>query len=231
MDAARDYATMQDFIVGRLSDDEQRTFEDRLVREAELVRELEQSLRMREGLQRLRTQGHFRETTPRVPRFRIWLPALAAAACAGLALFLWLSHATGPSAILLASLEPRTATHVGPSVTAHFTFVSVRGASTPELVLPSTGLIEIRAAPSTRDGVHRYRLMLVRQDERGSAAPVGALSGLAVSTDGYLHCYADSSRLVAGSYVLRVQPDTDTSGMAEVFAFNLRAGGTGGPSP
>jgi hypothetical protein len=227
IDAERDFATMQDFIVGRLSDDEQRTFENRLVRETELVRELEQSLRMREGLQRLRTKGYFAETKPRVRSFRIWVPALAAAACAGLALFLWLSHATGPAAILLASLESRAASQVGPSVTAHFTFVSVRGASTPELVLPSTGLIEIRAAASTRDGVHRYRLMLVRQDERGSTVPVGALTGLAVGTDGYVHCYADSSRLVAGSYVLRVQPDSDTAGMAEVFAFNLRAGGTG----
>ena len=42
IDAGRAFATMQDFIVGRLSDDEQRAFEGRLVHESELVRELDQ---------------------------------------------------------------------------------------------------------------------------------------------------------------------------------------------
>jgi anti-sigma-K factor RskA len=37
IDAERDFATMQDFIVGRLSDDEQRAFEDRLLRESALA--------------------------------------------------------------------------------------------------------------------------------------------------------------------------------------------------
>jgi len=217
---------MQDFIVGRLSDAEQRAFEDRLVRESELARELEQSLRMREGLQRLRTQGYFANTAPRVRRSRVWIPALAAAACAGLALFLWLSHAIGPAPILVASLESRTPGNVSKLVAAHFTFVSMRGASAPDLVLPSAGLIEFRAVPSTREGTQRYRVVLVRQDQGGSAEPVSTLVGLAVSTDGYLHCYADASRLAPGRYVLRIQPDSDTPGTAEVFPFNLRAGGT-----
>jgi hypothetical protein len=217
---------MQDFIVGRLSDDEQRAFEDRLVRESELVRELEQSLRMREGLQRLRTQGYFAKTSPRVRGSRIWIPALAAAACAGLALFLWLSHAMGPAPILVASLESRAPGNVPPLVAAHFTFVSMRGASAPDLVLPSAGWIEFRAVPSTREGIQRYRLMLVRQEQAGSAEPVSTLAGLAVSTDGYVHCYAEASRLAPGRYVLRIQPDTNAPGTVEVFPFNLRAGDT-----
>ena len=225
IDAERDFATMQDFIVGRLSDDEQRAFEDRLARESELVRELEHSLRMREGLRRLRAQGYLGEAASRVRNSRVWIPALAAAACAGLALFLWLSRVTGPAGILVASLESRASTN--PSVAAHFTFVSMRGASAPDLALPSRGLIEFRAAPSTREGVHRYRMMLVREQENGASESVGALAGLAVSTDGYVHGYADASRLAPGRYALRIQPDSDTPGMAEVFPFNLRAGGTG----
>ena len=227
IDAERDFATMQDFIVGRLSDDEQRAFEDRLVRESALVRELEESLRMREGLRRLRTQGYLVEAASRVRSSRIWIPALAAAACAGLAVFLWLSHVTGPTATLVASLETRASANVRPQVAAHFTFVSMRGATTPDLGLPATGLIEFRAAPSTREGVHRYRVMLVREQEGGAAESVGALAGLAVSSDGYVHCYADASRLAPGRYALHLQPDTDAPGMAEVFPFNLRAGGTG----
>ncbi len=224
--AERDFATMQDFIVGRLSDEERRAFEDRLVRDPALARELEQSLRMREGLQQLRTQGYLGKAASRGASFRIWVPALLAAACAGLALFLWLSHVPGPSPILMASLESRTA-DVRPLVAAHFTFVSVRGGTTPDLDLPSTGLIEIRAAPGTRETFPHYRVTLVRQQEGAVAQSVAALTGVALSPDGYVHCYADASRLAVGSYLLRIQPDADTHGLAEIFPFTLHAAVTG----
>jgi hypothetical protein len=224
MNTGRDFTTMQDFITGRLSDDEHRAFEDRLVRDPALVRELERSLRMREGLRQLRTQGHLGRAASRGRSFRIWVPALAAAACAGLALFLWLSRAAAPSPVLVASLDSRAVADVTPLVAAHFTFVSMRGGSVPDLDLPSSGLIEIRAQPSARETPHRYRATLVRQEEAGSTEPVAVLAGLALSPDGYLHFYADASRLTRGSYLLRIQPDTDTGDMAEVFPFNLRAG-------
>jgi hypothetical protein len=226
INADRDFATMQDFIVGRMSDDERRAFEDRLVRDPELVRELEQSLRMCAGLQQLRRQGYLRKTASRGGRPRIWVPALAAAAVAGLALLLWLSPLSGPSPILTPSLGSGTAAAVTPKVAAHFTFVSVRGSSAPDLDLPSAGLIEIRAVPSTRQTALPYRLTLVRQEEGGVAEPVAALAGVALGRDGYVHCYADASRLVPGRYVLRIQPDTRTPGMAEVFPFNLRGPGS-----
>jgi hypothetical protein len=193
------------------------------VREPELVRELEQSLRMREGLQQLRTQGYFERAASRGRRFPIWMPALVAAAGAGLALFLWLPRVTGPSPILMASLESRAATDVTPLVTAHFTFVSVRGGSAPDLDLPSAGLIEIRAAPTTRQTAHSYRVTLVHQEEGGAAESDAALAGLVLGTDGYVHCFARASRLTVGSYVLRIQPDTNTPGMTEAFPFKLRA--------
>lgn len=224
--ADRDFTTMQDFIVGRLSDDERRAFEDRLVHDPALARELEQSLRMLEGLQQLRTEGYFGKAASRGGRFRIWVPALLAAACSGLALFLWLSHVAQPAPILMVSVESRTA-DVTPLVSAHFTFVTVRGGPIPDLDLPPAGLIEIRAAPSTRETGHRYRVTLVRQKEGGVAEPVAALVGPALSTDGYVHCYADASRLARGRYVLRIQPDTDTQGPADSFSFNLGHGVTG----
>jgi anti-sigma-K factor RskA len=227
IDAYRDYAKLHDFIVGRMSDDERRAFEDRLEHDPSLVHELEQSLRIREGLQRLRSRGYFEKSASRRASSWTWIPALAAAACAGLALFLWLSRVTGPSPILLASLESRTAADVKPLVAANFTFVRMRGSSTPDLHLPSAGLIEIRIAPSTRETVHRYHVILVRQKESGVVQPVASVANLALSTDGYVHCYANASRLAPGSYVLSIQPDTSSSGTPEVFPFNLRADVTG----
>jgi len=226
MPVDRDFATMQDFIVGRLSDAERRAFEDRLVRDPTLVRELEQSLRMREGLQQLRTQGYLKKNGSSGASFRIWVPTLIAAAGAGLALFLWLPRITGSSPILVPSLALSTNSDMTPLVAAHFTFLSVRGGLAPDLDLPSTGLIEIRAAPSAPRSVHRYRVTLVRQEEGSLGKTVAALGGLPLGMDGYLRCYADASRLSAGSYLLRIQPDTATPGIVELFPFNFRARST-----
>ncbi|MBV8145970.1 MAG: hypothetical protein JO184_13280 [Gammaproteobacteria bacterium] len=215
--------TLEDFIVGRLSDDQQQAFEDRLLREPALVGELEQSLRLREGLRALRQQGYFAEGTPRRSNSRLWAPVLAAAAVAGLALFLSLSRLAGPSPILLAS-PGSVAAGVGSSITAHFRFVAARGSSVPSLDLPAAGLIEIDVAPGTDETGHRYRMVLVHQQEGGSAKTVSRLEGLAMGADGYVHGYADASRLAPGRYIIRLEADTDTAGTAEVFPFNLRAG-------
>ena len=223
MDVKRDSSTMHDFIVGRMSDEERRGFEDRLVHEPQLVRELEQSLRMREGLHQLRRQGYFAKAASRRRRPPLWIPALVAAGGAGLALFLWLPRLTGPASILVPSLGSHAATGITSLVTAHFTFVPVRGASAPDLDLPSAGFIELRAAPTTRQTAHRYHVTLVRQKEDGPAESVGDLTGVDLSTDGYVHCYADASRLAPGRYVLRVHPDTDSPSGAVVFPFNLHA--------
>src|SRR5258708_1966706 len=102
IEVGRDFERMQDFIVGRLSDDEHRAFEDRLARDPALVHELEQSLRLSEGLHQLRVQGYFDKAASRARGSRTWLPLLAAAAIAGLALFLWLQ----PNTRTLPLLEP-----------------------------------------------------------------------------------------------------------------------------
>ena len=224
MEVGRDSERMQDYIVGRLSDDEHRAFEDRLVRDPRLVHELEQSLRLSEGLHQLRAQGYFDKAASRAGGSRIWLPVLAAAAIAGLAFFLWLQRSTGPSPVLAASLDSR-APAVGPPVAAHFTFVAVRGSAIPDLNLPSGGVIEFRAAPATHLTASRYRMTLVRRDEGGASKPVGAAAGLQLSADGYVHGYADAARLESGSYLLRIEPDARAPGTGEVFPFNLRARG------
>jgi hypothetical protein len=224
IDAGRDVERMQDYLVGRLSDDEHRAFEDRLVRDPGLVREFEQSLRLSEGLHQLRARGHFDKAASRARGSRIWLPILAAAAIAGLALFLWLQPRNRPSPVLTASLESRTA-GVTPSVAARFTFVAVRDSSTPALELPSGGVIEFRAAPATHLTASRYRMTLVQQDEGESSKPVGAAAGLALGADGYVHGYADASRLGPGRYVLRIEPEAETPATAQTFPFNLRGRG------
>jgi hypothetical protein len=233
IDVSRDSEQMRAYLVGQMSDDERRTFEDRLVRDPQLVREFEQSLRLRAGLQQLRAQGYFAGTS-RASRSRHWLPALTAAAITGLALFLWLQPLvqqppvriaapiarTTAAPILTAAVDARAAADEA-VIAAQFTFVAVRGGSSVDLALPAHGLIEFRAAPALRAAGARYHLALLAAAASGTSQPIGTLDDLAPRPDGYIYGYADAARLTAGNYLLRVEGGTPAS--VETFRFNLRA--------
>lgn len=218
IDVERDFERMRDYVGGRLADDERRTFEDRLGRDPELVREFEQTLRLRAGLEQLKEQGYFARPAPRTARRRLmWVPALAAAALGAVAIILWVQPHTSSTGVLRASLgSPATAV-----VNAHFTFVPMRGSSSYELERPATGLIEFRASPADHAAGARYRLTLERVGQGGAAEPIGALADLAPGTDGYLHAYAQVSRLTAGRYLLRVGTPGQTADAALAFPFEL----------
>ena len=218
IDVGRDFQRMQDYIVGRLSDDEHRAFEDRLQRDPGLVREFEQSLRLHEGLQQLREQGEFLRAAPVRSALRIWRPILAAALLVGVALFLRAQLMPVAPPLLTASIEAPLGGSA-PPVAAHFTFVAMRGSSTPDLVLPSAGVIEFRAAPAVP--ATTYRMVLARGDT-GFATPLGALRGATLGSDGYVHGYVDALRLKAGRYVLSVVDESRADAATESFPFNLR---------
>lgn len=222
MDAAKDFATMQAFITGRLAVDEQRAFEDRLAREPALVDELEQSLRMREGLRQLRSRGKLANTAAQRSPARVWVPALAMAASAVLGLFLWMSRAASQAPVLLNSLESRATGTAASTITAQFTFVSVRGSAAPDLHLPSSGMVEFRAAAS--GGAAHYRLTLQRLQGAGAPLLVGTVSDLAAGSDGYVHVYADARQLAVGRYQLTVQAQPAQPAADDIFEFTLRTG-------
>ena len=213
---------MQGYIVGRLSDDECRMFEARLAREPALVRELEESLRVREGLEQLRAKGFFAATATRLRRPRFWLPAVAAAAVAGLAVFLSWQREMAPSPILVESVSTEDAVRVTPG----FTFFPVRGdLAAPER--PSAGVIPIRFQLDAQPTGSRYRVTLSRLGRGGSADTIGVLRGLALSSeDGhyYVHCFVDATGLSAGSYRLHVQREGAGADPAD-YSFNLTAAG------
>jgi len=218
IDLDHDFERMRDYVRGRLTDDERQTFEDRLTRDPELVRELEQTLRLREGLERLRDEVYFVKPAPRpVRRLLVWMPALAAAAVAALAIILWVQPQSS-TRVLRASLGSAGAA----DISAHFTFVSMRGSSSYDLDRPAAGVIEFRASPTGPAAGAPYRLTLERVGRGGAAEPVGTLADLAPGADGYLHGFADASRLPAGRYVLRVGAAGQTTETALAFPFELR---------
>jgi hypothetical protein len=222
IDVGRDFERMRDYVGGRLADDERRVFEDRLTRDPELVREFERTLRLREGLEQLREQGHFARPAPRAARrFLVWVPALAAAALAALTIILWVQPRADRPGALLAAPGSGTATGGAPLVSAHFTFVPMRGSSSYDLDRPPAGLIEFRASPGTQVAGARYRMTLARVGQGGTTETVGTLTDLAAGADGYLHGYGAAARLTAGRYLLRIEPAGQAAGNALTFPFEL----------
>lgn len=230
MDAGGEMDRVRDYLVGRLSEEERRTFEERLVRDPELVREFEEALELREGLKELQARGYFAKSRAkggfgrRALKAGMWLPALAAAAVVGVVLFLWTARSVVLPGVLRPSPEPAASAGAA-TIAAQLTFVSMRGASAPELNLPSSGVIEFRAAPGMHGAASRYRMTLVRSDESGPSRTLGTLADLALDGDGYVRGYADAASLPPGDYLLRVDSGTAGAGASEEFPFTLRAGG------
>jgi hypothetical protein len=225
IESSRDLVAIQDYLVGRLSDDARDAFEERLAREPQFVREFEQYLQMCEGL-RLNDMPRARAAhVTRRWKFALIPTALAATlACIALGSVSWVQRSITPPGSLVATPLLLSTPAASPQVAAHFTFVSLRGGLTPDLVLPVSGLIEFRAAPPARSADSQYRLTLLRaQPSSGSLAPLGALGSLTADAAGYVHVYADGSRLTPGAYVLRIEPESKDLQTDETYRFNLRA--------
>jgi hypothetical protein len=221
IDVDSDLERMQDYVVGRLSEDEHRAFEERLLHDPALVREFEQSLRLRDGLEQLHAQGYFDEHAPRPKALRAWLPALAAAAAVAIvALFVWVQRAPSPVGILQVSAAGNRAA----APMRQFTFVSMRGGTAQEFLLPASGVVDFRAAPPLHEAGTHYRMWLLRQDVAG-ARTLGSLTGLTQGADGYVHGFAEAAHLTPGLYTLRLEADTPR-GSAATFPFSFRASRT-----
>src|SRR5262249_34437603 len=154
-----------------------------LGRDPELVREFEQSLRLREGLEQLREQGYFEQSRRRTTRrLLMYVPALAAAALAAVAVILWVQPRTESPGVLRARVSG--ASTGAAAVSAHFTSVATLGSSASDPDLPSGGLVEFRAAPPSHAAGARYGLTLARVQPGGGEEPLGTLTGVVPGTDG-----------------------------------------------
>ena len=222
--AENDPVLVQNYLAGRLSDPDRRAFEEQLMKNAGLVRQLEESLRLREGLEMLREQNLL--TKPAPPRrlaFFLQFSLASAAAVAAIALYLGLQSVNGPPTVVAGSVAGlRTRSGAPLTVVEHYSFAAVRKAdSTPDLPLPATGALELRAlAPAAQAG-QKFRVTLEEiRDQKSS--PVGLAEHLAPDADGFVVIYADASSLKPGDFALSVAPDAEAGTAIERFAFRLK---------
>lgn len=225
---------VQDYVAGRLSDADRRAFEEQLLSDASLVRDLEESLRLREGLEMLREQKVLGQRVlgqKRVPgeawrpRRPAWFTGFALASAAALAAivvcvgFYYVKRSPPMLAASVAALRSSSAL----VVVKQYSFAVVREAtSIPELDLPTSGALELRAlTPITGSG--RTLRVTLSQIRSQKTSRIGVAEHLAPNADGFVVIYADASTLEQGDYSLSVEPDDieDKSAGAR-FAFKLK---------
>lgn len=223
--AITDMEVLNDYIADRLPQGERDAFESRLVSDATLVQELEESLRLREGLEILRERD--RLAPPRPVRRRravaIALTSAAAAVFAGVVLYVGLPKGDRAPAVLAGSIAGFGLDRGGSNhVAGPYSFASMRDASTtPRIELPPDGLMEFRILPSAVDAGRRYRVSLdaVRGGER--YLEIGSADHLSVDDDGFVAFYADASKLAPGEYSLSVKPEFGPRPAQERYGLRL----------
>jgi hypothetical protein len=190
-----------------------------------VVREIERTLRLKEGLAVLQERGELDALLRPRP---VWQPALALAA--GLAVLvvgvlLWVSRTpVGPIAASIAALTGNQSQPLRLANT--YVLARTRGPVAPiAIALPKDhAAIELRMIPSSRPTDAGFHIVLSQLDAANATAPLGDTHAVVSSDDGFVTAYLDSARLSRGRYVIELQPEhADSPGMpADRFVLELQ---------
>jgi hypothetical protein len=215
------------YLSGRLSDTECADFESRLVRDPDLVRELEAIARFKVGLQVLEERGEL-DAAMRGPHWSYRWVAVAAAV-AVLAIGVLTFHSFAPPdersmlAVVPAALTDRQG-NVLPSA-GSFTVLRKRVTTADAVIdLPAPGrAIEVKVLPESPPSADGYRVSLWQQPAGADARRLGSVSQVMPASDGFLVIFMDTTALTRGEYLLVVSPtaEDDRPDRGDVFRLSM----------
>jgi hypothetical protein len=200
------------YLAGQLDAVESAEFEAHYATHPEVVRDIERTLRLKEGLAVLEESG---ELDALLHRRTYWRPALGlAAGIAALVVGVWLWIGQTSMSPLVTTVAALTDAQGQPlHVASTHLLVRTRGpAGALEIPLPQErAAIELRIFPSSAAG-GRHRVVLGELDAANAVAPVAEIHATANPTDGFVTAYLDSARLSRGRYVIELMPETAPPG-------------------
>lgn len=211
------------YLADQLPDDERIAFEQRMLEDPALLREVEATVRFKAGLAIARDSGRLELA----PRPHAWRPSHMAVA-AMFALFavgvlLWRSpQDAAPVPWVAASLQ-QLASARGDTLPATGEYVLLRRRSgEPDMAidLPAErGAIALRVLPDVSEPQSLHRVTLTRTSPDGAAdqPSASASSQLRAGPGGYVTLFIDSASLQAGLYRLDVAPVAGTSARESFF--------------
>lgn len=215
------------YLAGRLPVSESDAFEQAVADHPEICRSVEQTLKFKEGLARLRERGEL-SALLRAPAPRRWIPYAAAAsvALATLASVLWLQLRSPAAAMLFLSPADVASRHAGAAVSGSYVLARTRGVTgTTELSLPAgSGPIELRIVPSGLSPGTHYSARINRLDGStgNSNKSLGQADAGTVGPNGYVTIYVDGRQLEAGDYELSLTPDVSNGANRDSDRFVIR---------
>lgn len=197
------------YLAGQLTDAEATEFEAHYAQDPAVVRDIERTLRLKEGLAILSERGELNSLLR--ARRPVWQPALALAAALAVLVVGVLLWAGGTTLRPIAGTLTALAKHEGSALRVANTYVlaRTRGASTdiPVALPKDPAAIELRMIPSTRPKSGGFHIVLSQLDAANATAPLGDTTAVASSDDGFVTAYLDSTKLTRGRYVIELQPE------------------------
>ena len=195
------------YLAGQLDPADSTAFEAHFAQDPDTVRDIERTLRFKEGLAVLEERG---ELDALVRKRHYWQPGLGLAA--GIAVlivgaWLWLGQTT--VAPIVGTMASLTDTHGEPlHVASAHMLVRTRGpGGITEIPLPAErSAIELQMIPSLRTDEQRFRVVLGQLDAANVVAPIAEARAIASSADGFVTAWLDSGKLSRGRYVIELVP-------------------------
>ena len=191
------------YLAGQLSAAEESEFDKYASDCPEIYREVENVLRLKEGLAQLQERGKLSALL----RKRNWGPRWAAVAAVMLvALAVWSLYNTRVHDSILARSSADLVGRGANSLPVAGSYALVRSRGSDSIVninLPATrAAIELHWLPSTYAKETLYRATLELANSTGELTVVANISGLGADSDRYVRLYLDSGKFTPGSYVI-----------------------------
>jgi hypothetical protein len=215
------------YLADRLSDTERADFENRLVREPQLVRELEAIARFKVGLQVLDERGELDQAMRSAHWSYGWLAVAAAIAVLAIGVLTFRSFVSPGERSMLAAVPAALTDRQGnvlPSAGA-FTVLRKRVTTADAVIeLPPAGrAVEIRVLPESPAPTDGYRVSLWQQPPGSGARRLGSVTHVMPAADGFLNVFMDTTALAQGEYLLVVSSTDadDTPERGDVFRISM----------
>jgi hypothetical protein len=215
------------YLSGRLSDAECAEFESEMVRDPQLVRELEAIARFKVGLEVLQERGEL-DAVVRGPHWSYrWLAVAAAIAVLAIGALTFRSLVTPGERSMLAAVPAALTDRQGNVLPSAGTFTVLRKrVTTADAVidLPQSGrAIELRVLPESPAPADGYRVSLWQQTSGTEQRRLGAVTHVMPATDGFLVIFMDTTPLTQGEYLLVVSPTAteDRPDRGDVFRLSM----------
>ncbi len=216
------------YLSGRLSEAECAEFESQMVRDPQLVRELEAIARLKVGLQVLEERGELDALVRGAHWSYRWIAVAAAVGVLAIALLTFRGFVTPEERSMIAAVPAALTDRQGNILPSAGTFTVLRKRVTTAdavITLPGAGgAIELKVLPESPAPAEGYRVSLWQQTGSGAdERRLGAVTHVMPAAGGFLAIFMDTTALTPGEYLLVVSPTDadDRPDRGDVFRISM----------